>query len=316
MDAFELVFIILILFLIIVSALFSQRDKFVSTGEFDKEKAKLRPRCSEAEINAFIDFLHTYEGGYFKRRSGKIVYRSYSGKEKGDLKGIFYNIVMPNSNLSISKREEFRKILVGIGVDGISSRPSYETRDSRLKNNKEDEQEHKRKEVGNKGEQIVRDELGKLNPKQFAIINGPVLKVDDEIKEYDHIVVGKTGIFVIETKAFGMKDGNACKNWLFIDKGDKWVIGKGEHCRKLVSPTEQIMSEKNHLLKVISSIPVEIHTVLVLSNTQLFIKNNIELSYDVVRADQLVKYLNDYEDSLIDGDRFAALSDIDKSRIN
>lgn len=316
MDNMEIFFIIFILLLIVIRVVYSKRDKFVSTGEFDREKVKLKPRCSEAEINDFMKFLYSYEGGYFKRRSGKIVHREYSNKEKGDLKGIFYNIVLPNSNLPVSKREEFRKMLVRIGVDGLNERPSYETREAKLRNKVEDEQEHKRKEVGNKGEKIVRDELHKLDSIDFSVINGPVLKVGDDVKEYDHIVVGRTGIFAIETKAFGMKDGNANKNWLFIDKGDKWIIGKGEHSRELASPTEQVKAEKELLLNILSSTSLEIHPVLVLSNEQLIVKNNIKLNYDVVRVDELIKYLSEYEDSLNDGERLSALSIIDEHRIN
>lgn len=308
--------IVLILIVVITIAICIKQYKFDSTEIFDKEKAKLKPHCSEGELDAFIKFLNSYEGGYFKRNSGKIVYRAYLGKEKGALKGVFYNIVMPNSNLSISKKEEFRKLIVSKGVDGLSERPAYETRDSKLKNNKEDEQEYKRKEVGNKGEQVVRDELGKLHPKQYSVINGPVLKVNGEIKEYDHIVIGKTGIFAIETKAFGMKNGNAHMNWLFIDKGDKWILGKGEHRKELTSPSEQIKAENEHLSKIVSSFPTEVHSILVLSNTQLNVKNNIKLHYDIVKADELVKFIKEYEDNISDGDKMSAISDINSHRIN
>ena len=108
--------------------------------------------------------------------------------------------------IDIHQKEEFRKLLVSIGVSGLDKRPDYETRDSKLRNDKADANEYERKKVGNKGEQIVRDHLDHLDSGDFAVINGPVLKFGSTKKEYDHIVVGPTGVFCIETKAFGMRN--------------------------------------------------------------------------------------------------------------
>lgn len=45
--------------------------------------------------------------------------------------------------------------------------------------------------------------MKKLDQENYAVINGPALKYGGQVKEFDHIVVGKTGVFCIETKAFG-----------------------------------------------------------------------------------------------------------------
>ena len=67
---------------------------------------------------------------------------------------------------------------------------------------------------------------------------------------------------------------------------------------------------------LIKSCSVIVHPVLVLSNTELFIKNNIDLSYDVVRADELEEFITAYKDSLSESDRMFILQDIDECRIN
>ena len=268
------------------------------------------------ELQNFLLFLKNYQGGYVPRKSGQIVHQDFLGKEKGDLKGIFFNIVVPNPNISTKEKEEFRRYLKEIGVNGIDKRPNYETRDSKLRNNKKDE-EYIRKEVGNIGEQIVRNALKRLEELGYSVINGPVLKYDGVSKEYDHIVIGDNGVFCIETKAFGLSGGKACKASLFIDPNDKWIIRKNGMNRDLESPTQQVVDEKKLLEKIINlSCFLEVHPILVLCNTELYIKNNIELPYDVVRIDALIECIQNCKDSITESDRLCVLSDIDRNRIN
>lgn len=315
-DNIYLIIVAGIVILLIVVKLFSgKNDKWVSTDDFREAKKKLRPYCSESDYNEFMKFLNSYKGGYVKRKSGEIVYRAYLGQEKGDLKGIFYNVIVPNPNLSISEKETFRKFIQSVGVNGVDNRPSYETRDSRLKNRETDEDAYQRKEVGNKGEQAVRIVLDGLNQGVFAVINGPILKKSGITKEYDHIVVGENGIFIIETKAFGMSDGQSGRASLFIDKGDKWIIRKNGKNRDLISPTEQILEERN-LIEDIISCPVEVHSVLVLSNSELFVKQNMDLPYDVIRIDKLKEYILSHNDRIQAGNKYQILQNIDKCRIN
>ena len=311
-------FVVASLFLIIICIIYfvdRNKRKYVPTLDFDNEKKRMRPFCSEQDYLLFIAFLRRYEGGYVRRKSGRTVGREYLGKEKGDLKGIFYHVIVPNPNLTVSQKEEFRKLIIGLGVDGVNERPSYEVRDSQLKNRETKRDDYLRKEVGNIGEQIVRDELDELDGDLYYVINGPVLKMDGVTKEYDHIVIGSTGVFAIETKAFGMTDGRPCKAALFVDRGDKWILRRKQKNKDLESPTEQVVEEKNLLEKIISC-PVEIHSVLVLSNTELFIKQNIKLPYEVVRADGLTDLIEKYPDRLSLNDKTMILQDIDKHRLN
>lgn len=310
-----MIVVVIIIGIIVSFSSKSSKSDWVTTENFEWEKSKIKPYCSDDEFLSFMQFLHSYRGGYVRRRAGKIVYQDYLGKEKGDLKGIFFHVIVPNPNLSISNKESFRIFLMSIGVTGVNTRPSYETRDSKLKNTKTDENEFRRKEVGNSGEQAVRDILKRLDTDKYAVINGPVLKNGDNVKEYDHIVVGENGLFSIETKAFGMSDGKTCKAALFIDKGDKWIIRKNKNNRELESPTDQVMDEKKHLERIIPC-PAFVHPVLVLSNAELYVKNNIDLPYDVIKVNELQQFIQSYQDTLSDSDRALILRSIDESRIN
>lgn len=307
-----------VIFLIIVVAGLikkSNRSAWVNTDEFSIKKKKMKPFCSKKEFDEFFNFLQTYEGGYIRRKKGEIIFRDYSGEEKGILKGIFFNVVANNPNITSGDKERFRYFLQSIGIFGVAERPEYETRDSKLKNKKTDIDEYKRKEVGNIGEKLVRNILNDLNPEKYMVLNGPVLKKDGVVKEFDHIVLGHNGCFVIETKAFGMSDGRPCKSCLFIDKGDKWIIRKNKNNRDLESPTAQIKEEKQ-ILEIIIDLPINIHPILVLSNSELFVKQNIKLDYDVVVVDKLQEFIENYDDRLLENDKLMILQSIDQARIN
>ena len=300
------------------------QDTSVSTEALENEKRKLKPFCSAEEFYWFESFLRNYKGGYVKRSGSKIVYQGFLNKEKGDLKGIFFNIVFPNPNISVESKEAFRNYLVNVGVSGLEQRPDYESRDTKLKNTKKDEEEFKRKEVGNIGEKLVRDVLEDLNIqneyfniKNYSVINGPCYRYGDVTKEFDHIVIGKNGLFVIETKAFGMTDGKEAKASLFIDSGDKWIIRKNKTNRELESPTVQIIAEKELIEAILQTMPsIKPQAILLCCNRELYIKNNIELPYTVLRIDELLTYIEKYPGELSEEDQKAVLKLLDTFRIN
>lgn len=318
MSDFEIVISICLVIALVITIGIShilKKDEWVSTEEFQEQKYKLRARFTQEEFDSFMRFLYSYKGGYIKRKAGKIVSREYLAKEKGDLKGIFFNLVAPNPKLTTQQKEEFRAFIRSIGVTGVNKRPDYETRDNKLRNNKVDENEWRRKQVGNIGEMKVRKVLEPMNALHYSVINGAALQIDGEIKEYDHIVIGKTGIFCIETKAYGMTLGKTGKSSLYINNGDQWVLRKNYRNKEIISPTEQIMEEKEVLKKIVSC-PTKVHAILALSNEELFMKKNIKLPYAVVGINELVHYMVYFPDELSDKAQKIVLEEIDQSRIN
>ena len=309
--------IIAAVIIILIAVLISRkRNDWVSTDDFQNWKKRLNLSSDIDEYTDFMRFLKVYKGGYIRRRSGTIVYQDYLNKEKGDLKGIFFNLIIPSSKLDIKQKEEFRSILVSIGVDGVDKRPNYETRDSRLKNNKTDSNDYERKKVGNKGEKIVREYLNVLGREGYSVINGPVLRYEENTKEYDHIVVGSSGVFCIETKAFGMSSGEMRKGTLFVEDDDKWSINSGNGKRDLKSPSIQIQEEKSLLERILEDFLVDIRPILVLSNTELSIKKCIDLQFEVLTANELVECIRSNKDIVLENDRIFILQAINNARIN
>lgn len=321
MDQTEILLIVIVVAAAVIISLLAfffanKKDKWVSQEQFEEQKRLMQPRCSEETFLKFLAFLQSYQGGYVRRRQGKIVHQDYLGKEKGDLKGIFYHVIVPNPNLHIYQKEQFRSFLLSIGVTGVANKPQYESRDAALTNKETDAEAYQRKDVGNRGELAVRSALLELKLHNYTVINGAKLRCGEQVREYDHIVVGKGGLFVIETKAFGMANGKPAKAGLFIDPGDHWILRKNQTNRELTSPTEQINAETAHLSQILRTCPVTPHPIVVLSNTELNIKQNIELPYQVVRLDALIQTITAVNDRLTDNDVREILFSIDESRRN
>ncbi|MCR5847659.1 MAG: NERD domain-containing protein [Lachnospiraceae bacterium] len=296
----------------------SQKN-YISSSEFEERKKEIHPNCDANTFYEFFAFLKGYPGGYYKSRNREIIYRDYTGSEKGALKGIFYNVVFSNPNLSVEDKEEFRMFIVSKGVNGCDTRPDYETRDSKLRNRKLDSDEFERKEVGNKGEEVVRHTLEKLKEYGYLVINGPVLEMDGTKIEYDHIVIGENGVFSIETKAFGSSKDGKNKASLFIDNGDKWILRKNGTNKELKSPTEQVLAERELLKKILFNAKekIDVKSILVLSNNELFVKNNINLDYEVLLVKDLENMIvNSNVNRIVEGEKRLIAEIIDERRIN
>lgn len=312
------IFILFIITIIITVFIPSKKQKWVDQEEFQRWKEKINLHITEEEFEKFFTFLKKYGGGYVRRRNGQIVYQDFLGKEKGDLKGIFFNVVIPSPKISVDSKEQFRQFLIGIGVRDIQNRPKYEQRSGKLSTRGKDEEEVRRKRVGNKGEILVRDYLKKLDQDDYYVINGVVLQIESSTKEFDHIILGRTGVFVIETKAFGMSDepDGVDKARLFIDKGDIWKLNKYGQTRTLKCPTEQIVEEKRLLEDLLKDFAVEVCPILLLSNGELSVKQNIELPYKVLKLGESLDYIMNYHEGISQSDRLQMISIINKSRRN
>ena len=295
------------------------KERELTQKHFEHYKKKVHRNCTQKEFEEFFAFLKKYPGGFVKRQNGETVKRDYTGSEKGDLKGIFYNVIFSNPNINVEDKEEFRMFIVAKGVNGCDERPDYETRDSKLRNRTDNRDEYERKEIGNQGEETVREVLNRLKDKGYLIINGPVLLYEGVKKEYDHIVIGENGVFSLETKAFGVSKDGKNKASLFIDKGDKWTLRKNGANRELKSPTSQILSERDHLKDILYNAKekIEVKPVLVLSNSKLYLKKNIKLEYDVIFVKKLEEFILNAELNRIIPEEQRLIAEIlDEHRIN
>lgn len=298
------------------------KRRWVDTEEFDRWQVTVNSRCDDRILREYLEFLKEYGGGYIKRKNGVITYQDFLGKEKGALKGIFFNVVVPSSRISIRNKEEFRRYLISIGVTGISERPKYELRDGALKNYEKDEDDFHRKQAGNMGEQKVRDCLNNMSHSKYHVVNGVVMRYKGVKKEFDHIVIGRNGLFIIETKAFGMSDLDEAKDYaeLIIDQKDDWQLTKNGRTKKLKSPTHQIHEQKRFIENIISGTTagsmINVRPVLVLSNEKLTYKKKIALDYKILKLNELQDYIEDNKDKIGYNDVADILTLINRYRVN
>ena len=163
---------------------------------------------------------------------------------------------------------------------------------------------------------MARAELSKLIPLGYKVINGPRLKWNKKVHEYDHIVIGDNGVFCVETKAFGMTDGKETVAKLLISSSDQWTIKKGKKIRQVKSPTSQILAEKLHLEEILLKKFIPVNAVLLLCNGKLTVDEEEELLYPVIKIDGIVEYIHNFKGHITETDKEYILRAIDGSREN
>lgn len=310
--------VVIILLICVISFFTKKKSKWSDPEEFVKRKKYISKNCNEQELRKFMHFLREYGGGYVKTRNGSIVHQDYLGREKGDLKGIFYSVVVPSAKVTTQTKEEYRQLICKIGVTGVSARPEYERRDGKLKNKEADTDNWERKQAGNHGEALVRKYLKKLDPAKYFVVSGVVLEYKGEKREFDHLVIGNDILYILETKAFGMAQDELYGSYaeIRISPDDHWVLTKNGHQKELVSPTKQVMEQRKFMEKVLHASYVDILSVVVLANPELQIAQNAKLEYGVVSVNNLQWYIEKTDNKMQVGSREELIQKIDRARIN
>lgn len=107
----------------------------------------------------------------------------------------------------------------------------------------------------------------------------------DEPQEYDHIVIGKQGVFLIETKNYSGKIIiDTAGNWIRIKKDGQEV---GER-----NPFQQILRHEK-LIK--SMIDVPVMSILCIANPKAVIKGARNSKVPIIKVDLLVDYIETYK---------------------
>lgn len=288
-------------------------------SELFARQTEITIKSNEAQVSNFIDFLRSYKGSRILKNEDRIIEQEYSREEKELVQEMFYEVVLPNRNISIAAKENYR--LFGVEVlhlEPLKKRPVYKLRDGKIKGARR-KTDAVRKNVGNRAEQYVREQLDKLNPYEYYCISGVFVKIGNQVKEIDHIVAGKTGLFLIETKGYGVSGGKKKINRskLFIDGVENdWYLFKYGKMRDIACPTAQILQQQELLRRIIDDDTIKIHPILYLPNKSLKVVQNVELPYTIVQAEALLSYIEGYEDRLSGGTTSRIIDKINLYREN
>ena len=243
-------------------------QKLPDVRKFEEWKMRISSGVDEKMLLDYMEFLRLYPGSRVRHRGRKKVIYSYTGKELGTLKGMFLNVIVPTPRLYTISKEQFREFLINLGVSGLAERPNYEERSGKLRVDRHlSETDRRIKTAGNIGEKAVRDVLEKLPP-EYKSVSGIYLGIEGSLRlELDHVVIGPSGMFILETKAFGITpEGVNNRLVLFINKDGEW--SKTEHGRRvpLNSPEEQITRQQQIMQDFLRPINITPRVIMVLAN--------------------------------------------------
>lgn len=108
----------------------------------------------------------------------------------------------------------------------------------------------------------------------------------DEEQEYDHIVIGKQGVFIIETKNYSGK--------LIIDSNGNWIRIKKDGIEEGEKNPLQQLRRHEKLLKSVLSSNIPIIGLICLAHSQMIIEGVENSPVPIVKSDSLTEYIENY----------------------
>lgn len=151
------------------------------------------------------------------------------------------------------------------------------------------------KQAGKRGEDEVKYALSWLPENYLLINNGEAIKLrcnirDKEVvQEIDHIVVGTSGVFIIETKNYS--------GTIVIDDAGNWIRINGNRRTGCQNPLQQM--ERHHMVveKIIGS-EKPIYDILCISNKSAIIEGANNSKVPIVKSDMLSHYIKEHDEAL------------------
>lgn len=109
----------------------------------------------------------------------------------------------------------------------------------------------------------------------------------DEPQEYDHIVVGRQGLFLIETKNYAGK--------LIVDKYGNWIRIKQDGTEEGErNPIQQVRRHEKMLRSIISE-DIEIIDIICMAHPKMIIEGVENCTIPLIKSDMLVEYIENYD---------------------
>lgn len=133
---------------------------------------------------------------------------------------------------------------------------------------------------------VDKNSIGKYGEKTI-VLNNPTFV--DEPQEYDHIIIGKQGVFLIETKNYAGK--------LIVDSQGNWIrIRKDGTEEGERNPLQQIRRHEK-ILKSILPQDVPIISIICMAHPKMIIEGSENCIIPIVKSDLLVEFIESYNSS-------------------
>lgn len=130
---------------------------------------------------------------------------------------------------------------------------------------------------------IPKTSEGKYGEKSIVLYNPDFI---DEPQEYDHIIIGKQGVFLIETKNYAGK--------LIIDKNGNWIRIKNEGIQEGERNPIQQLRRHEKLLRSILGKDIPIICMICMAHPKMIIEGVENCSVPLIKSDLLVEYIENY----------------------
>lgn len=155
------------------------------------------------------------------------------------------------------------------------------------------------KESGEEGEANVRYHLKWLDG--YKVLNNVRLPNPLESQEFDHIVIGKNGVFHLETKNHGGKHGAK----IIINGEGDWSIIQNGYSKGMKNPLFQVRRHervlREFLDKEFPQINIPIKEIVVLSNENTILEGQENSPITVLKIERLNDFIVNYKsDTTID----------------
>ena len=274
----------------------------MTSADFEKEIYQVYEHCSETSLNLFRAFLVKYE---------EQNPRAFSVKEKGELKSLFLEIVVPESDVSVSTKEQFRVYLKKIGVSDMNIRPRYSQCTLGHLSGQKTKEDYFNDYCNIKIGDCLKNGL---DSQKYKIFDSPTVVDGEKKKRIAFIVIGDSGTFVINTKDLGtdVHETGIDPTEIFIKKGDNWTVRKKDNEMDVTSPTEEVLEAKNFIEQAMGDMLLDVHSVVVFPDEQLNIYQEEELPYKVIGTRNLCNYIREYPNRMSLNERTEILSRLNK----
>ena len=148
----------------------------------------------------------------------------------------------------------------------------------------EKEVEYALKWLDNGYEIISKTSVGKYGEQTIILQNPDFI---DEPQEYDHIIIGKQGVFLIETKNYAGK--------LIVDKNGNWIREKKDGSQEGErNPIQQIRRHEKLIRSIIGD-DINIISIICMAHPKMITEGVENCSIPIVKSDLLVEFIESYK---------------------
>lgn len=111
-----IIYLILRIFVIIPKR---QAELLADRGSFVARFMEIQKKCSEKELNEFMQFLEEYKGSRIIRDRGKLLIQEFSAREKEELRNFYFEKVINSEVISVDTKDKFKSCLSKMGVGDL-----------------------------------------------------------------------------------------------------------------------------------------------------------------------------------------------------